>query len=127
MLKLAVRLLCVEWMDVNDLLCLARMIGLVAETAKLFLNAKLKYSQMCAIQTSRPHLVRPNEGGQAQSKVAVSLVQSACKAAKPRTPKFSRAALVGKFPEIRHQPAPEARCLLSEEIRDAIVSRMKLV
>lgn len=40
---------------------------------------------------------------------------------------YSRAELVGKFPAIQHQPAPEARCRLSEETRDQLVSRMLLV
>ena len=44
-----------------------------------------------------------------------------------KTDAFSRAELVGKFPHIRHQPAPKAaKYLLSEEVRSQIVSRMKL-
>jgi hypothetical protein len=43
-------------------------------------------------------------------------------------PNFSRARLVGKFPEIKHQPAPKAaRYRLSEEVRDQMVRRMVLV
>lgn len=43
-----------------------------------------------------------------------------------KTEEFSRADLVGKFPHIRHQPAPRAKLLLSEEVRCQIVARMKL-
>jgi hypothetical protein len=39
---------------------------------------------------------------------------------------FTRAELVGKFPHIKHQPAPKAKFLLSEEVRYEIVARMKL-
>lgn len=45
---------------------------------------------------------------------------------KKKTEEFSRADLVGKFPHIRHQPAPKAKLLLSEEVRRQIVARMKL-
>ena len=45
---------------------------------------------------------------------------------KKKTEEFSRADLVGKFPHIRHQPAPKAKLLLSEEVRCQIVARMKL-
>lgn len=40
---------------------------------------------------------------------------------------YLRADLVGKFPNINHQPAPRARCKLSEETRNQLVSLMKLV
>lgn len=40
---------------------------------------------------------------------------------------YSRAELVGKFPNIKHQPAPKARCRLSEETRNQLLSRMLLV
>lgn len=44
-----------------------------------------------------------------------------------KAPNFSRARLVGKFPEIKHQPAPKAaRYRLSEEVRDQMVKRMVL-
>jgi len=43
-----------------------------------------------------------------------------------QAPTFSRAELVGKFPEIKHQPAPVARYRLSEQVRDQLVSRMRL-
>jgi len=39
---------------------------------------------------------------------------------------LSRANLVGKFPHIQHQPAPEARCRLSEAVRTEMVERMAL-
>ena len=41
---------------------------------------------------------------------------------------LSRAKLVGKFPEIQHQPAPKASSYrLSEDERDELVARMILV
>ena len=40
---------------------------------------------------------------------------------------YLRAELVGKFPNIKHQPAPKARCKLSEETRNQLLSRMELV
>jgi len=41
---------------------------------------------------------------------------------------FLRSQLVGKFPEIKHQPAPkEARHVLSEEDRKNLVARMVLI
>jgi hypothetical protein len=44
-----------------------------------------------------------------------------------RVPTFSRSKLVGKFPEIKHQPAPMAtHYQLSEDVRDQLVSRMLL-
>jgi len=39
---------------------------------------------------------------------------------------FSRAKLVGKFPHIRHQPAPKAVYKLDEDVRTAMVDRMML-
>jgi len=55
------------------------------------------------------------------------------KAIKKNTPKrlgehvFSRQELVGKFPQIRHQPAPKAsKYMLTAEQRDAIVAQMIL-
>lgn len=40
---------------------------------------------------------------------------------------FSRLELVGKFPHIRHQPAPRAnRYMLTADQRDALVARMLL-
>ncbi len=55
------------------------------------------------------------------------------KAIKTNTPKpagkqvFSRQELVGRFPHIRHQPAPRAtNYMLTAEQRDAIVAQMLL-
>jgi len=43
-------------------------------------------------------------------------------------PKLARKDLVGKFPHIEHQPAPEAsHYRLTEELRSEMVSRMKLL
>lgn len=40
---------------------------------------------------------------------------------------FSRHELVGKFPHIRHQPAPRAkRYMLTEDQRNALVAKMLL-
>ncbi len=50
------------------------------------------------------------------------------KSQKDKTEKraFSRSELVGKFPHIKHQPAPKAKLLLSEEVHNQLIARMKL-
>jgi hypothetical protein len=45
----------------------------------------------------------------------------------PQTEPFLRADLVGKFPHIRHLPAPkDAKLKLSQEARDSLLAVMAL-
>jgi hypothetical protein len=41
--------------------------------------------------------------------------------------RFRRSELVGKFPHIRHQPAPKARRKLTDEQLDLLVAAMRLI
>lgn len=83
---------------------------------------------MKARKTTRPPLAPIDADGTIQKRAASTLrEQTAGRSDDTQTPVFSRAELVGKFPEIKHQPAPKAtRYRLSEEVRNQLVRRMAL-